>query len=75
MAGRRRRPGRRGANRVGGHRRNRRRLSPLEILIWVAVTAVVGAFLLLLAQHMLVVAVALAGLFLAFAWWELRVRR
>lgn len=49
----------------------RRALSPRAILIWVTVAVVAGAFLLLLAQQALWLAV-LAGLFvLGFSWIEL----
>ncbi len=60
---------------VGGYLRQswqrRRSLGSREILIWVTVAVVAGAFLLLLAQQALWLAV-LAGLFvLGFSWREL----
>lgn len=60
---------------VGGYLRQswqrRRALGPREILIWVTVVVVAGAFLLLLAQYALLVAILVLMLVVALGWREL----
>ncbi len=60
---------------VGGYLRQswqrRRALGPREILIWVTVAVVAGAFLLLLAQYALLVAIVVLVLVVTLGWREL----
>lgn len=49
-----------------------RRIGPVEALVWLTVAVVVGAFLLLLSQHALPLAVALGALGVIWAIREMR---
>ena len=50
----------------------RRRIGPIEALVWLTVAVVGGAFLLLMAQHALPLAVGLGALGVIWAIRELR---